>query len=113
MHKAEDILRELGVTEEVLNIYPYGSRVYGTADENSDHDYVIVAKSAFLSNGAFKNNAISNKDFTIQGVLYSRTGFLDAINNYDVAAMECLSLPEHMRILDKWNFKINKEKYNI
>ena len=32
------ILRELKVDEPVLNIYRYGSRIYGTSDQNSDHD---------------------------------------------------------------------------
>jgi len=115
MSKAEDILRELKIDEEVLNIYPYGSQVYETANEYSDHDYIIVTKSAFLKSkdeddaiGGFKNNAISNEDYTIQGVLYSRTGFIDAINNYDITALECLFLPNEMVIQKRWPFKIQR-----
>jgi len=102
----EHIIKELGITEEILCIYPYGSRIYGTAGEYSDHDFVIVAKST-LESGAFKNNAVSNKDFTIQGTLYSRAGFTDAINNYEMPAMECMSLEPEQIILKKWPFKIN------
>jgi hypothetical protein len=108
MRSAEEILEELKITQEVLNIYPYGSQVYGTSNENSDEDYIIVTKSAFLDSGAFKDNAISNHDYSIQGVLYSRTGFIDAINNYDIAALECLFLPEDKVIQRKWPFKIQK-----
>jgi hypothetical protein len=106
--EAEYILNQLGITTEVLNIYPYGSHVYGCATEDSDHDYIIVAKSSLLPSGAFKDNAISSGDYKIQGVLYSRTGFIDAINNFDVAAMECLFLPDEMVIQNKWDFKIQK-----
>jgi|TARA_R110000851_G_scaffold131429_8_gene265486 hypothetical protein len=103
---ARHILEELGVEGDVIAMYPYGSRVYGTATEKSDRDYIIVMKGAMLDNGAFRNNAISNEDWTIQGVVYSRGGFLDAINNYEIAALECLSLDPSEAIISKWPFKV-------
>lgn len=108
----DTILKELGITGEVLGIFPYGSQVYGTAGVDSDNDYIIVMKSAMLDNGAFRNNAISNSDTTIQGVVYSRGGFIDAINNYEIGALECLSLPEDLVIFKKWPFKIHKWNEN-
>lgn len=105
---AQHILTELGIDDEVLAIFPYGSRVYGNATETSDNDYIIVTKGSMLKSGGFKQNAISNKDRTIQGVLYSRSGFIDAINNYDIAALECLSLPEDMVLKKSWDFKVQK-----
>ncbi len=105
---AEQILEELKINEEVLNIYQYGSQVYGTTNENSDQDFIIVTKGSFLKSGAFKQNAISNSDRTIQGVLYSRSGFQDAINNYDISALECLSLDSDKVVRSKWLFKIQK-----
>lgn len=106
--KAEKIIKELGIEDEVLNIYPYGSQVYGTANVDSDHDYIIVMKSAFLDSGSFKDNAISNEDKSIQGVLYSRGGFQDAINNYEIGALECIFLPEDKVIQKRWKFGLNK-----
>lgn len=104
----EEILKNFSFKEEILNIYPYGSRVYGTFNKESDYDFIAVAKSAFLSDGSFKMNAKSSEDRKMQIVLYSRTGFIDAINNYDMSAIECLSL-EHDQIVKKtWPFKINK-----
>jgi hypothetical protein len=97
--EAQKILSELGIKEDVIAIIPYGSRVYGTADKQSDHDYIIVTKGATLSNGAFKNNAISNSDYSIQGVLYSRSGFSNAIDDYEIGALECISLPKEDYIL--------------
>lgn len=105
---ADHILKELNISEEAVAIYPYGSRVYLNNNEYSDHDFIIVAKPAVLNSGAFKNNAVSNKDYTIQGTLYSRAGFTDAINNYEMSAMECLSLQLEQVILKKWPFKIQK-----
>ena len=105
----ELICKELNMNlEAVWNIYPYGSRVYGTADEKSDHDFIIVFKNSLLESGGFKDNAVSNGDKTIQGTAYSRGGFIDAINNYMMPALESISLPDNLITKKKFNFKINK-----
>jgi hypothetical protein len=109
MITAKEILDKLNIPEaDVLNIYPYGSKVYGTDNDDSDDDFIIVYKSAFLPNGAFRNNAISSADRKIQAVCYSRGGFQDAINNYEIGALECLFVPEEKIIQKKWPFKIQK-----
>jgi predicted nucleotidyltransferase len=108
MYDSQDILTALNIKEEILGIFPYGSRVYGLAKDDSDYDYIVVTKSSFLPSGAFKQNAISSSDKNIQGVLYSRSGFIDAINNYEIAALECLSLDPANIIILKWPFKIQK-----
>lgn len=107
-HTAEHIIEELGIEEKIVAIYPYGSQVYGNATKYSDHDYILVAMSSMLNSGAFKNNAISNPDKTIQGTLYSRGGFQNAINNYEMPTMECISLPDDMVVMQKLNFKVGK-----
>jgi hypothetical protein len=107
-HTPEEIIKQLGIEEEIVAIYPYGSQVYGTASLYSDHDYILVAKNSMLNSGAFKNNAVSNDNYTIQGTLYSRGGFQDAINKYEMPAMECLSLAPELVLLKKWPFKVQK-----
>lgn len=104
----EYILKQLNITEPIIAMYPYGSRVYNCHTPESDEDFVIVTAGAFTSNGSFKNNAISSADCKIQGVVYSRSGFIDAINNYALPALECLSLPQESVLLSKWPFKISK-----
>jgi len=110
---AEKICEELHLDHsKIVNIYPYGSRIYLTNDEYSDSDYVIVYKSSFLPSGAFRDNAISSYDREIQGVCYSRSGFIDAINNYEITALECIFLPEDKIIQKKMNFNITKFNEN-
>jgi hypothetical protein len=107
--EVELLLLKLLIPQElVINIYPYGSKVYGTDNANSDDDYIIVYKSALLPNGAFRNNAVSSKDRKIQAVCYSRGGFQDAINNYEIGALECIFLPTDKVLLKKWPFAISK-----
>ena len=103
--KYQDILLSLKIEDEVLSIWPYGSIVYGNTHASSDKDFVIVMQSARLADGSFRSNAISNQDKTIQAVLYSRSGFIDAINTYDIRALECLSTNP---IMNTWPFKIQK-----
>jgi predicted nucleotidyltransferase len=91
-----------------LNIYPYGSKIYGTNNEDSDDDFVIVYRSSLLPSGAFKDNAISSQDRSVQGSCYSRSGFIDAINNYQISALECIFLPDDKIIQKKMNFVMNK-----
>ena len=109
MNRAEEICNALKLDySQVLNIYPYGSQVYGTATEDSDSDYIIVFKSSLLPSGAFKDNAISSEDRMIQGTCYSRSGFQDAINNYQMPVLEAIYLPEDKVVQNKMTFKMYK-----
>lgn len=94
--------------DDIFNVYPYGSRVYGTDTEDSDYDFVIVYKRSLLPSGSFKDNAISSEDRTIQATCYSRGGFIDAINNFQISALECIYLPDELIIQKKFPFKIQK-----
>lgn len=105
----EQVCQELGINyDEVVNIYPYGSRVYGSNNNDSDYDYIIVFKASRLKSGAFKDNAISSRDRLIQGTCYSRGGFQDAVNKYNINALECLSLSDDKVLKNKWAFKITR-----
>lgn len=108
-HNTEEICSALRIDpNEIVNVYPYGSRVYGTADEFSDHDYVLVYRRGLLPSGAFKDNSKSSADRKIQGTCYSRGGFIDAINRYDITALECIFLPKELVVQEKMRFGITK-----
>ena len=63
-HTAEEICNKLNLdVNDIWNIYPYGSRVYGNNSEDSDYDYVIVYKKSLLPSGSFKDNAKSSDDY--------------------------------------------------
>ncbi len=95
--EAEEVIAKLGLEDsDIVNVYVYGSHVYGTATSESDSDFILVYRSAMLPNGAFRNNAISSEDRSVQGVCYSRSGFQDALNNYEIGALECMSLPDNL-----------------
>lgn len=103
----EKILDLLKIKGDVLAIFPYGSQVYGTANSESDSDFIIVMKSGMLGDGSFRlSSPLTSDDRSVQGVVYSRGGFINAINDYDIAALECLSLDDEDVIKKDWNFKV-------
>lgn len=104
----EQVLDALGITVPILNIYQYGSRVYGCNKPDADFDFIIVTKSLSLPSGAFKQNAISSANRLYQGSLYSRSGFIDAINNYEMNALECLFVDEKFIVKKTLDYKITK-----
>ena len=106
---AEFILQQFDIpTELVVNIYQYGSRVYGCHNEESDHDWVIVYKASMMPNGSFKNNAISSPDRKHQAICFSRSGFQSSIDYYDITALECMFLRPDQVIRNDMKFAIRK-----
>ena len=85
--------------ESILNIYKFGSHVYGTNDENSDEDYIVVAKEYFES-----------KDINLH--VFTVNQFQDQLNNCDIQMLECYFLTDlHiLKEFHKFNFILDKSK---
>ena len=99
---------DIGLSQ-VVCIYPYGSRVYGSHGPDSDHDWIIVYKSSLLPSGAFRDNAISSdENKSHQAVCYSRSGFRNAIDTYDIVALECAFLSAGSPLMESMKFPIRK-----
>ena len=111
-YTVEEIAKSVNLDpSDILNVYCYGSRVYGTDDEESDDDFVVVHKGSSIKNPyndqlSFKQNAMSSEDGQIQVIRYSRSGFLAAIDDYEIGALECLFLPEDKIVQEKASFNI-------
>lgn len=112
MHTLKEICSNFNIAEtDIVNVYAYGSRIYGTHSADSDYDYIVVYKSALLPSGAFKDNAKSNADRSIQIICYSRGGFKAGLEQYDISCIESLFLPKEFVVQSKWPFKL--EKINV
>lgn len=84
----------------VVNIYEYGSHVYGTANKMSDNDYIIVCNKWFDS----KNTDIHV--FTIDE-------FKRNIDICNISVLECLFLSKKHIIKENIKFDINIDKYKL
>lgn len=89
---------------KLVNSYLYGSNVYGTANKNSDIDYIYIfdaperLEEQMLSGGTNIN-------------CYSILFFQDLLFTHDVSALECLFLPKEFKIeLHKFDFNLDLDK---
>jgi len=89
---------------DIISIYPYGSRVYGTQSESSDYDFIIVM------NKDVREFALSSNDNKINVHLYSISDFQDQLNNHKISALECFFLPKDklLKSSNIFKFKLNK-----
>ena len=86
-------LKYLISDNNILAAFDYGSVVYGTHKENSDHDLIVVVKSK-------KDMINSQYDIT----QYTEQEFKSSIDSHEISALECLFLaPKHVH---KNNLKI-------
>jgi len=92
---------------DIWNVYPYGSQVYGTANENSDHDYIVVLGQ--LPNDT--NDMVFGDKINI--ILHDVSTFRQSLDDHSPSALECWFLPDEMKLKEIFrpkDFKINLAK---
>jgi len=90
----------------ILDIYPYGSRVYGVADEKSDTDLILVTD---FSHEQETQHYWPGIDLTI----WTAAEFQRLLDAHDPSALECWFLPYEMAIrshISIFNFKLDLAK---
>jgi predicted nucleotidyltransferase len=90
----------------IVNIYPYGSRVYGTADEKSDTDLILVSDSA-------SEPEVQRKWPGIDVTIWTVEEFQRLLDEHDPSALECWFLPDDMAIRSRgyeFKFKLDRGK---
>lgn len=70
---------------DVLAVYPYGSRVYGTSLPTSDYDFIIITKDTTVDTIGLSNN--------IHATIYSLAEYQKQLESHDISCLECMSLP--------------------
>jgi predicted nucleotidyltransferase len=91
--KYQDLIQD----EKVLNVYLFGSHVYGTNHENSDIDVILVAKTYFDS-----------KDVNIH--VYTQTQFQSLLDKGEIQMLECFFAPKAFVLKETVLFKIEFNK---
>lgn len=80
-----DIISELEWVQHFSIIAPYGSRVYGTATEESDYDFIAIDEGSW-----------EKKEFVINNINITRYGinsFKDTLFQNEISALETWFLP--------------------
>ena len=104
--KSQDFIDNL--LNNALNIYHYGSLVYGTFKENiSDYDYIVIVPDD-MSEMDEKQFECNNCQYTV----HSESGWQEMLDRCDIDAVESYFLPEKFVVKEIKKFKadITKEK---
>lgn len=83
-----------------LNIYRFGSHVYGTNNEFSDEDFVCIVGHKVIS-----------EDINIH--IYSKKEFQDFLNNHDIQALEMYFLPDEFKLKEAITFQFELDKSKL
>jgi len=100
----KDLLDRVKMNDkDILNVYQYGSHVYGTNRKTSDFDFQIIV--ANKERDEFSDNLINI-------FFYTPTEFEAKLKNHDIMALECYFAPEHCiwKELLKFNFDLDLSK---
>lgn len=94
----ELIISEFRLNDEhILNIYPYGSRIYNTASEKSDYDFIVVGRGVPVTKYPYNSadcDQLDSPNYPITINLYpSEESFEDRIKMHRISVLECLFLP--------------------
>lgn len=83
MSHMEDV--RASIEHDVLKVYPFGSRVYGVNDADSDIDLIIVVDSE--DGNLFYTVKYPKMDI----IVYSEKYFIQRIKDHEIDAIECIS----------------------
>lgn len=91
---------------DVLNVYPYGSKVYGTAGSQSDYDYIVVMK-----NGTIDRDSLDSSYHKLNVTIYSQDSFQNKLDLHKISLMECFFVPASLMLKNtcKFSFKLDKK----
>lgn len=92
---------------DILSIYLYGSRVYGTDSSESDYDFIVV-----VNNGCVEQDSVNSTDYNFNAAIYQFDSFQDLINRHKNFALDCYFLPSEFRLKDdaKFTFTLDLNK---
>lgn len=86
--------------DDLIAVYPYGSRVYGNARKNSDYDFIVITDKK-------TNEQYSDKLININ--FYTAKEHQERLDAHEISALECYFLPKDKVLMEKknFNFKLN------
>jgi predicted nucleotidyltransferase len=100
------IIQLTGLPEhKILNIYMYGSRVYGTYNENSDYDFLVLANS--LEEKREVRDCLYNVHTIVPNMFY------DDLNGHKMQNLECLFAPDFAKIQESREYSLEIDFDNL
>lgn len=101
--KREMNVNDILSSEHVIAIIPYGSHVYGTADYNSDHDYIVVIRDGVEHDDQYRTHI---GDYSV----YSESHFQKLLDEQYIGAIEAFFTNPIQGSLKQFIYKVNLSK---
>jgi len=86
--------------DNCVNIYQFGSRVYGSNNKNSDYDYIVVVKEKVIST-----------DINIH--VYTIQEFEHLLDNHEIQTLECVFSPKNFVLKENHKFNVTIDKTKL
>ena len=88
--------------DKAINIYRWGSFVYGTLSEESDCDYLVILADG---HGYPEQFHVDNEDFNI----FSESQWIEMCKNNEIETLESAFLPDHCIVKEtkKYELQVN------
>lgn len=86
--------------EDITNIYLVGSRLYGTHNNSSDYDFLVVTRN---TQGKSINHPVVN------ATVFSMEKFQKALNDNKILVLEAYFSPKEFRIKEELSFSFEKD----
>ena len=92
----EEILKRTGLNDyDIVNVYSYGSRVYGNFRKDSDYDFIAIVKNK--TTDQFSDNLINVSFFTPEGHQHR-------LDEHEISALECFFLDNKFILKNAKNY---------
>lgn len=89
--------------ENIKAVYQYGSYVYGTNNEKSDKDIIVVIENNEKSKDTIEE---LQKDHDVN--IYTKVDFEKMIKDHEITALECLFLKDQLIMkYHQWDFNLD------
>lgn len=94
------LIEKMFVGDLILNVYPFGSQVYGCNPDGDEDVVVIVIDQGY-------NSQIKNEEFNVDVSYYGYDVFQKMLDDHNIVALECFFLPVEKKIKNKYTFNFN------
>lgn len=89
----------LDAQSHALLVFPRGSDVYGTADEYSDMDFIMIVPDVFEMENDITEYSGTFNDTKVDFQIIKESKWIEMIKSHDIVAIEGLYLPDSKKII--------------
>lgn len=107
----EIILKDFKLKDEdIINVYPFGSKIYKADNYQSDWDFVVVVKDGVV------DKDLRKKSFNRINInIFQEKNYISLLNKHKTSILECHFLPNEkiLKLSKSFNLNLNMEALKL